>query len=255
MMSGDSNVGGLPGTAMVASDADKAVAHLAEAFAGAVSEAVESRGQAHVAFSGGSTPKPLLLLLGTSKKFARLPWSQLQVWLVDERWVSLEDERSNYRMIRHCLLDRVPVRENHCHPVPVEFEDAPVRYEAELRLALGVDQGFPSLDMVVLGMGDDAHTASLFPGSSALEVEDRCFVKSSGPTVTPPDRVTMTYPLINHARQVAALVLGAGKHATLRRVADAADRPDAFRGLPILGVRPVASPMVWYLDRPAADGS
>jgi 6-phosphogluconolactonase/glucosamine-6-phosphate isomerase/deaminase len=106
---------------------------------------------------------------------------------------------------------------------------------------------------VLLGMGDDAHTASLFPGSPAIDERERLIVANDGPNVTPPPRITMTYPLINAARHVAVLVAGARKNATLRRVSDHLHEhgPDPLK-LPITGVQPVDGTLTWYLDAAAA---
>lgn len=246
----------LPGQVVTGKSRDDMIESLAAAMASAIRQAVLERGVAHIALSGGSTPKPLFLQLCTDPLFGFLPWQQTHAWLVDERQVPLDHDKSNYRMIHELLLAHLPMPEEHRHPVPVDRHEPAEAYEAEFRRTLGVAEGVPALDFVLLGMGDDAHTASLFPLSPALGVDDRCFVENGGPTVVPPDRVTMTYPLINHAREVAVLVTGTAKHPTLREVAEAYESGEpSFHQLPVTGVRPHAGSLTWFLDPEAAMGA
>jgi 6-phosphogluconolactonase/glucosamine-6-phosphate isomerase/deaminase len=142
--------------------------------------------------------------------------------------------------------------------MPAMESEPDVAYERELVEVLGMrGAGRDRLDFVLLGMGADGHTASLFPRSPALKEMRRLVRVNEGPTVTPPARVTMTYPLLNSARFVAVLATGAGKRETLKRVAataagtdlkDDASRLRAAEELPILGVRPMAGEMRWYVD-------
>jgi len=151
-----------------------------------------------------------------------------------------------------------PVRERNVHAMPVLAADPAGQYEAELRRGLGggdnaAPAGIPRLDLVLLGMGGDGHTASLFPRSPAVDEAERLIAVNAGPRVTPPPRVTMTFPLLTAARAVAVLVTGAGKHAALRQV----ERQLRFSGpdprnLPITGVAPRGGELSWWLDAPAA---
>src|SRR5690606_38818273 len=125
------------------------------------------------------------------------------------------DDKSNFKMIHETLVAHVPIRKRGVHPMPVLTESPAQTYEADLREHLG-DQG--QLDLVLLGMGDDAHTASLFPGSDAVHEDEAWVAVNEGPRVTPPPRVTLTYPLINNAREVAVLVTGSKKAQTLANV-------------------------------------
>jgi 6-phosphogluconolactonase len=221
---------------------------LADQLLAAALRAVEQRGVFHLALSGGSTPEPFYHLLVTDPSYRAIPWTSTHVWIVDERQVPEDDARSNLRMIRESLLDHVPMRKRQRHPMPVLSAGAADEYEAQLREVIGSPT--PVLDFVLLGMGDDCHTASLFPNSPAVDVTDRLVVANEGPAVTPPPRLTMTFPLLNAAREVAVLVIGGKKLPALQRVDAARTRRDP-RTLPITGIQPAGS-MTWHLDSAAA---
>ena len=240
----------LRGLVRIGEDRDELYDELGHALMVVGIEANESRGVFHLALSGGSTPEPFYMRLVTDPRFRSIPWKTTHVWIVDERRVPEDDEKSNFRMIRETLVDHVPIPQRFVHAMSV-LEDDPVEaYEGQLKQHIEDLR----LDFVVLGMGDDGHTASLFPGSPALKVHDRYITVNQGPAVTPPDRVTMTYPLLNSARQLAILVTGTEKAATLRRVADLLSQnrsdPDT---LPITGIHPIDDDdsLIWYLDREA----
>ncbi|MCE9590627.1 MAG: 6-phosphogluconolactonase [Planctomycetes bacterium] len=258
----------LPGHVHVAATADALFDDLGHALLGAAEEAVRERGVFHLALSGGSTPEPFYVRLVTDPQFRMLPWKQTHLWMVDERRVPETDERSNFRMIRETLADHVPTPRRQVHPMPVLHEEAAREYERTMSAAFGLampagDQPLdpagplvPRLDFVLLGMGDDAHTASLFPGSAATTVVHRWITANDGPGVTPPPRLTMTFPLLNGARSLAVLVVGAKKHATLRRVELQLKTGGASPSLlPITSIDPVRGELVWYLDAAAARGA
>ena len=218
-----------------------------------VAEAVQNRGAFHIALSGGSTPEPFYIRLVIDPRYRALPWDKIHVWMVDERRVPEDNEKSNWRMIRESLLDHVDAPLDHLHPMPVMHDDPASEYEASLRSVFG-DVGMPRMDVILLGMGDDCHTASLFPQSAAIDVRDRWITVNEGEHVTPPDRVTMTYPLINAARHIGVLVVGSKKNVPLRRVSDQMQTGPDPTHVPISGIAPEADgDMVWYLD-PAAAG-
>ena len=248
----------LTGEVHVAPDADTLFDHLGNALLGAANEAVSDRDVFHLALSGGSSPEPFYMRLVTDIRFRNLPWDKTHLWMVDERRVPESDERSNYRMIRESLLDHVPMRKRQRHPMPVLADDPAAEYEEELREVFCIDNNcLPKLDFVLLGIGEDGHTASLFPESDALHVNDRWIAVNEGEKVTPPPRVTMTYPLINAARQIAVLVTSGKKAATIRRIESQLEKgPDPMH-LPITGVDPEEhgdGSLVWYLDAAAAGG-
>lgn len=250
--------GQLTGSVHVAPSTDDLFDDLAATMMAAAKDAVGQRGVFHVALSGGSTPEPFYMRLVTDPRYRFMPWRETHVWIVDERRVPESDDRSNMRMIRQTLTDHVHVRSRHVHRVPTEAQDPAADYERELLEELKPANGQPPrMDFVLLGMGDDAHTASLFPGSDALRIENHWIANNEGPAVTPPPRVTMTYPLLNASRAIAVLAVGEKKAGTLTRVAAqlSTGKPDV-QSFPITGINPQATDanatMRWYLDEPAA---
>lgn len=245
----------LPGRVVALAERDDLYDALAMALMDAGLSAVRERGVFHLALSGGSTPEPFYMRLVLDPRFRAVPWSMTHVWIVDERRVPESDARSNMAMIRQTLTDHVPMKSRQLHPMLVLDEDPAGRYERELREVFECVHvpTIPRLDFVLLGMGDDGHTASLFPGSPALGERERLVAVNEGPRVTPPARVTMTYPLLNAARRLAVLVTGVKKAATLRRVSEQCRLAgsDAVL-LPITGVEPLDGLLTWYLDGHAA---
>lgn len=210
---------------------------------------VEKSGEFHLALSGGSTPFPLYEQLMTDPHYRAFPWAQTHIWIVDERRVAFDNPLSNWRQIDEIFAGHSGIPSSQMHPMMATAADAAEQYERSLRAALASrPQGEARLDFIVLGMGDNGHTASLFPQTAVLNEQTKWVSDCDGPTVTPPPRVTMTYPLINGARHVAALVLGQNKAEMIARVASGSDD---FHALPIKGIRPTTGQLVWYLDRPA----
>lgn len=198
-----------------------------------ITRAVRRRGVATVALAGGGTPRPVYERLAGME----VPWSAVHLFFGDERRVPPDDPASNYRMVRESLLDAIGGAV-HVHRMRGEDADgaaAADAYEAGLP---------PSLDVVVLGMGDDAHTASLFPGSAALTEQERRVVAVAGPAGGPP-RLTLTPVAIGSARDRVVLVAGASKAAVLAEVLGSS--PDPLR-------RPVQTALngTWIVDAAAA---
>ena len=183
-------------------------------------EVIRDRGRFLVALSGGRTPRPLYERLALREE---LDWSAVDVFWTDERCVPATDPRSNRRTVRETLLDRAPIPQERIHPIdgarrPLDAADA---CEIELRRVLGDDD---RLDLVLLGLGADGHTASLFPRHQALTETGRWIVPAHAPA-DPPWRVTMTLPLINAARHVLFLVTGAEKAEAVRDLIDGKPLP------------------------------
>lgn len=246
----------LPGTVVTRDSKDTLIDVLGSDLLGHAFNCVRAFGDFHLALSGGSTPEPFYKRLMYDPPMRGLPWNKTHLWIVDERRVGFDDEKSNFKTIREIICDHSDIPPEQVHPMVATAEDADTKYEHELREHLGWrEKGHDRLDFVLLGMGDDAHTASLFPRSAALESGDRLVMINSGPEVTPPDRVTMTYKLINASRFIAVLVTGEKKRATIAKVAEAGAKSNKdIARYPILGVEPVGGVMRWYLDGPACPG-
>jgi 6-phosphogluconolactonase len=206
-------------------------------------------GDFHLALSGGSTPEPLYRRLMYDPNYRDLPWKRTHLWQVDERRVPPDDDRSNFKMIRETLVTHSDIPAPQVHAMHAISDAADLEYEKEIRTNLEWrEKGHDRLDYVVLGMGEDGHTASLFPRSPALDSKGRLVLFNEGPTVTPPARITMTLDLINASRFIAVMVTGAKKRPAIARVLS---RRETIESLPILGVRPTGGEMRWYLDREA----
>lgn len=208
-------------------------------------------GDFHLALSGGSTPLPFYERLMIDPAFRALPWNRTHLWIVDERRVPEDDPRCNFTHIREILVDHAGIPREQVHPMLAHLDDADIHYERLLRETLAWrEPGHDRLDFVLLGMGDDAHTASLFPHSRALRERQRLIVANDGPNVTPPDRITMTYTLINASRFIAILVTGAKKRSTIARLTHAGAEANISE-LPVLGISPLGGTLRWYLDSEA----
>lgn len=228
----------------------------AQYVADSAQRAIAERGRFTLALAGGSTPRRLYQLLATPSWRERIAWERWHFFLGDERLVPPTDKDSNFGMARDALLDHVPVGAAQIHRVPTEAGDADTvaaRYEAEIRDFFGRSTNErPRFDLVLLGMGSDGHTASLFPDKPTLEETER-LVMASPPGVLPPpvDRVTFTFPLLNAARAVAFLVAGEDKRPALRAVQAGLPFGDAGAA-PAARVRPVDGELRWFVDAAAA---
>ncbi len=243
----------LPGRVILRPDGDAAITSLATDLVMQAKACARRFGSFHLALSGGSTPMPLYRRLMFDPAFRDLPWRSTHLWMVDERRVPHDDERSNFGQIRELFVHQSGIPREQIHPMPIE-DDGDVQYERELRGVLEWrERGHDRLDFVVLGMGGDLHTASLFPGSRALDAgDDRLVVLNDGHGVTPPPRITMTYGLLNASRSLAVLVLGEGKRDAIERLATQELEP---REAPIAGLKPLAGELRWYLDHAACPGA
>ena len=240
----------LPGSVHVAPDTEALFEALGENLMASALDAVEARDVFHVALSGGGTPEPFYVRLLTDPKFRLIPWAKTHVWIVDERCVPEDHEKANIAMIREALTSHAGIPDEQVHAMPVLADDPAGDYEKALSEAFGMTpaDGTPRLDFVLLGMGGDCHTASLFPESPALD-STRWIDTNDGAKVVPPPRVTMTYPLINEARAKAVLAVGAGKREALGRVSALDGAVDKVN-VPISGIE--SEDLTWYLDDAAA---
>lgn len=258
----------LPGTVIVREDADTLVDAAAADLLIQAHNCVRAFGDFHLALSGGSTPVLLYQRLMIDPALRELPWTRTHLWIVDERRVPFDDERSNYKMINEIIGDHSGIPPEQVHPIFAMAEDADEQYAGTLRDVLGWrERGHDRLDFTLLGMGADGHTASLFPRSPALlesleamrgigspavakgRIGERPLMRiNRGPTVTPPERVTMMLPLINASRFIGVLVTGKSKRTTVAAVVGRAGDARAAEELPVLGVRPLGGELRWYLD-------
>jgi 6-phosphogluconolactonase len=221
----------------------------AEEFASQATAAVRSRGRFTVALSGGSTPKSLYTLLA---QIPSLPWDKIYFFFGDERHVPPDSPESNYRMVRESLLTKVPIPAADVFRVPGELpdaSDAAKAYEQTLRQFFNEPaHGLPCFDLVLLGMGPDGHTASLFPGIPALQEKSR-WVISDWVEKFKTDRITLTLPVINNAAVVMFLVSGRDKASTLKEVLEGQQPGELF---PSKLVKPTDGQLIWMVDRAAA---
>ena len=221
---------------------------VAEAAVHQINDAVRRGGTCSIVLSGGHTPRTLYRLLA-SEFAARIPWARVQVFWGDERYVPPEDPRSNFAMAKETLLDHVPCPAANIHRMPTHFADADVaarEYERTLRSCF--DGAWPDFDLVLLGLGDDGHAASLFPGSLALAEKTRWVVATAAPA-EPRLRLTLTLPALTGAASIHVLVAGSSKAPALRHVLEGVG--DWIR-YPAAGVRLGAARVIWWVDRDAA---
>ncbi len=230
-------------------DSESFIKGSADFIAGLASQAIAERGRFAIALSGGGTPRPIYARLATAGYVARIDWSKVHIFFGDERCVPPDEPRSNYRMAREALLDHVSLPPGNIHRILGEADPAQAAliYEQELQ-SLFRTSAFPALDLICLGMGDNGHTASLFPGTAALREQVR-WVAPQYVEVMSTWRVTFTAPLINAARNIAFLVEGAGKAEMLWRVLAGPYQPDV---LPSQLIQPVSGQLHWLVDAAAA---
>jgi 6-phosphogluconolactonase len=208
--------------------------------------AVQERGRFSVALSGGNTPRTVYSLLASEHQ--QLPWDRIHIFFGDERHVSPDHPDSNFRMANESLLSKVPIPEKNVHRIRAELEAnaAATEYEQELRSFFHlVDHDWPAFDLIFLGLGEDGHTASLFPGSQALTESSRRVV-ANWVEKFQAFRITFTFPVLNHASEVVFMVSGAGKAQILSEVV----RTGA-RKYPAQNVQPKNGDLLWLVDQEA----
>ncbi len=232
----------------ICADLDELSRTAAELFATAARRAVAAYGRFAVALAGGETPRRTYELLATPPFRAVVPWQDVHIFWGDERCVPADDPRSNAFMAHRALLDHVPVPPAHVHPIACAGNPQQSAAEYERLLRDFFANGPPRFDLVFLGLGEDGHTASLLPGSSALAEEARwtAVTERSGEEFS---RVTLTLPCLNLAKQVVFLVAGAAKarvlHAVLTKAAESASSPARL-------IQPSDGKPVWLVDQAAA---
>ena len=227
--------------------AKKAAELVMETFA----EAVAKRGRATWALCGGRTPKLALPLLTEPHYRDRIDWKNGIVCWGDERCVPPDHPDSNYKLAMDLLLSKVPIAPGHIHRMAGEMtspQEAARAYENDLKVLFKFDRPFPKFDLMWLGMGEDGHTASLFPGTSALDETEKWVVGHRVESQSS-SRITLTFPVINNARRVVVLCPGENKSTVLRDIF----RPETPRArYPIQRLKPVDGELIWLMDKLAA---
>jgi 6-phosphogluconolactonase len=244
-----SQVARLPGAVTVRDDAAGVAPAAADWIVEIAEAAIAEGGRFRIALAGGSTPRTLYQVLATAPHRERMDWRSWEVFFGDERACPPDDPANNCRMAREALLDLVPIRPELIHRMEAERADldaAAAEYSSILASTCppASPGSAPRLDCVLLGLGENGHTASLFPGDPALQVRDRWAVPSRA-DYAPFDRITVTYPVLNAAAHVAFLVTGPAKGEALRGVVEGR--------VPAAGVRPPDGELRWFLDTAAAD--
>jgi 6-phosphogluconolactonase len=244
-------------TVRILPDAPAVQRAAAAEFTARTEAAVRARGMAFVALSGGSTPRGLhTLLADPAEPFrTRVPWTRLHIFWGDERPVPPDHTGSNYGMAHDTLLSQVPIPSAHVHRVAGEDPDstrAAERYARELREVFSthgrLERGWPRFDLVILGMGADGHTASLFPGTDAVRETTRLVVATWVEKLGS-YRITLTPPVLSRADAVLFLVTGGDKAETLAAVLEGSPAPDVY---PSQVIRPPVGSLTWLVDRAAA---
>lgn len=259
-------------TIFVADDVVALAVHAVELIGEIARESIESRGRFSLALCGGSTPEKTYSLLARPERSTAIDWNRTHIFFSDERFVPHADSRSNFGMAQHALLQHIPIPPSHVFPIATNWHsaaNAATAYEKELTRVFSACQTaetrrddrhrglthaatleIPRFDLMLLGLGEDGHTASLFPGAAALEIKD-ALVTWSLPGVLPPpvDRITFTFPLLNAARNVIFLVGGESKAAALHEVFEGTSDEHVH---PAKGVHPYDGRLMWIIDRAAA---
>lgn len=242
------------GTVIVVPDGDELARIAAETLITVSAEAAAEARQALVALSGGSTPKRMGELLSTPEFGDRVHWDALQIFWGDERWVPLSDKDSNAGEAMRGFLSESPIPDENVHPWETDSDVSPEvaaeRYERLIHEISGVDHGVPAFDLIFLGMGDDGHTLSLFPGTKAVTCEGPLTFAHYVPKLET-NRVTFTRTLANGAKKIVFLVGGAGKAEMLHHVLDGEAN---YVKLPSQVIHPTSGTLLWVVDEAAAAG-
>jgi 6-phosphogluconolactonase len=236
---------------VILEDAGALYAHAAEEIAHIAGEAICTHGEFTLCLSGGSTPAATYEMLGSKFHFS-IDWKEVHFFWGDERCVPPDDAASNYAMTTRTLLSKLTLKPSQIHRILGEKppDEAARAYEDELRNHFGLAEGeFPRFDLVLLGLGDNSHTASLFPGNPAIHETERIAIAVEVDDPTQRHRVTLTPPVINHAARVMFLVAGASKAQAVWNILKGPRDADKF---PAQAIAPDDGEVIWLLDKAAA---
>jgi 6-phosphogluconolactonase len=233
---------------IILENAEKAAEFVAIKWMEIAETAIKETGRFIVALSGGKTPVTLYQKIADFQK--PLPWDKTHVFIVDERFVPADHKESNYHMIQRTLLSRVKIPAENVHPMVTETSsprDSAEKYEEELRSFFGIQKNeFPRMNLILLGMGEDGHTASLFPGANAVHEAEYLAVAVIPLEKTKRERISLTLPLINNAENIIFLVTGNKKAAVVRDVLE-----KEMESLPASRVKPNKGNLFFFLDEEA----
>jgi len=232
----------------VYSDAQQLSQAAAKWIAGLIAETLKVRDRFTIALSGGSTPKLLHKILAAAPYKEQIDWSKMHIFWGDERAVPFEDDRNNAKMAYDTLLNFVPVPPSQIHVMRTDIgpEESAIEYEKILHQYF--DKTSNSFDLVLLGMGDDGHTLSLFPGTAIVH-EEKAWAKAFFLPAQDMFRITLTKTIVNNAAHIAFLTTGTGKAHALKEVLKGAYNPDLY---PSQEIKPVSGELHWFVDEAAA---
>ena len=241
----------------IVADAETLARQCLNLFVASVEQAIKEKNVFHWAISGGHSPQRFFELLGSEQKSLSLPWDKIHLFWVDERYVPHNSQYSNYKLAADTFLTKIPIPNENVHPIPTDYENfdsAAKQYEKTLRSVFQIESGqLPKFDFIILGMGPDGHTGSLFPNTNAsFDTKDLACVVYLLDQKLPDEllnRITLTHPVICAASQIVVLVSGSEKAQTLKEVL--AGPPDEIR-YPIHVLWPVLDNVLWLIDSPAA---
>jgi 6-phosphogluconolactonase len=223
----------------------------ADLFVKLANERIDSQGRFSVALSGGSTPRGMFALLASDDYRSRVDWSKVHLFWGDERSVAPDHKDSNYRMANEAMISKVPVPPENVNRMQAEESDidaAAAKYETLLKQHFNLKEGqWPQFDLLLLGMGDDGHTASLFPGTKALAEKDRIVV-SNWVEKFNTNRMTMTAPAINNSRVILFMAAGEGKRGPLKEVLSGKRNTDLY---PSQLIEATDGKVIWMVDEAA----
>ncbi len=234
---------------LIVPDANALAAVAADQFVALARAAMAANGRFSVALAGGSTPQGMYRLLTQTPRREQVNWTNVHVFWGDERFVPPDDPDSLWRMARNTLLDDLPIPDDQIHPMPtVGLSPAAAARQYTHTLARFFASVPPRFDLILLGLGDDGHTASIFPGQPAVTPGPAWVMPVANAPKPPPTRLTLTFTIINQAANVIFLVTGAEKAQAVAQVLAGTPDPSQW---PALGVQPQNGRLLWLLDQAA----
>jgi 6-phosphogluconolactonase len=235
----------------ISKNADELSRNVAGWMVSYIKEVLTKRDRFTIALSGGSTPRLLFRVLASDSFRNKINWKQLHVFWGDERFVPFTDEKNNAKMAFDELLSHVSIPKQNIHPMRTDIEPAASAMEYDKLLHQYFDKQLYTFDLVLLGLGDNAHTLSLFPGYDEVVFEKQAWVKSFHLKEQQMHRITLTAPIVNGAGRIAFLVTGSDKSGALQHVISGKFEPALY---PAQVIRPLNGELYWFIDKEASSG-